>query len=131
MYVYHFFFFKQKTAYEMRISDWSQTCALPIYYEAKLRKKIRTSGCAVGTVFGDLMEKIDGVVLPETEVRTSWLYALSKRINTTPSLYLEAGAIHGCVPCPGDRPLVSMEDGDRKRLVEGKSWSVRVDNDVR
>src|SRR3546814_7322478 len=97
MYVYHFFFFKQKTAYEMRISDWSQTCALPIYYEAKLRKKIRTSGCAVGTVFGDLMEKIDGVVLPETEVRTSWLYALSKRINTTPSLYLEAGAIHGCV----------------------------------
>src|SRR3546814_12303679 len=25
------FFFKQKTAYEMRISDWSSTCALPIY----------------------------------------------------------------------------------------------------
>src|SRR3546814_6283356 len=28
--VWCFFFFKQKTAYEMRISDWSQTCALPI-----------------------------------------------------------------------------------------------------
>src|SRR3546814_3363334 len=24
-------FFNQKTAYEMRISDWSATCALPIY----------------------------------------------------------------------------------------------------
>lgn len=87
-------------------------------YEAKLKKKIRTSGCAVGTVFGDLMEKIDGIVLPETEVRTSWLYALSKRINTTPSLYLEAGAIHGCVLCERDRPLVYMEDVGRHNAVD-------------
>ncbi len=87
-------------------------------YEAKLKKKIRTSGCAVGTVFGDLMEKIEGVVLPETEVHTSWLYALSKRINTTPSLYLEAGAIHGCVLCERDRPLVYMEDVGRHNAVD-------------
>jgi len=87
-------------------------------YEEKLKKKIRTSGCAVGTVFGDLMEKIEGVVLPETEVHTSWLYALSKRINTTPSLYLEAGAIHGCVLCQRDRPLVYMEDVGRHNAVD-------------
>lgn len=87
-------------------------------YEEKLKKKIRTSGCAVGTVFGDLMEKIEGVVLPETEVRTSWLYALSRRINTTPSLYLEAGAIHGCVLCQGDRALVYMEDVGRHNAVD-------------
>ena len=87
-------------------------------YEEKLKKKIRTSGCAVGTVFGDLMEKIEGVVLPETEVHTAWLYALSKRINTTPSLYLEAGAIHGCVLCQGDRPLVYMEDVGRHNAVD-------------
>src|SRR3546814_8190685 len=31
MYVLLFFFFKQKTAYEMRISDWSSTCALPTW----------------------------------------------------------------------------------------------------
>ena len=87
-------------------------------YEAKLKKKIRTSGCAVGTAFGDLMEKIEGVTLPQTEVRTSWLYALSKRINTTPSLYLEAGAIHGCVLCCGDRPLVYMEDVGRHNAID-------------
>lgn len=87
-------------------------------YEAKLKKKIRTSGCAVGTVFGDLMEKIEGIALPETEVHTAWLYALSKRINTTPSLYLEAGAIHGCVLCQGDRPLVYMEDVGRHNAVD-------------
>src|SRR4030081_3479557 len=65
-------------------------------YEKKLKKKVQTSGCAQGTVFGDLMEALEDVKLPDTELRTSWLYALSHKINTTPSLYLEAGAIHGC-----------------------------------
>ena len=66
-------------------------------YEQKLKKKVQTSGCAQGTVFGDLMEALENVTLPKTEFRTSWLYALTHKINTTPSLYLEAGAIHGCV----------------------------------
>lgn len=79
-------------------------------YEEKVKKKTRTSGCAVGTVFGDMMEGLDKVVLPQVELRTSWLYALAHKINTTPSLYLEAGAIHGTVLCHQDRPLVYMED---------------------
>ena len=66
-------------------------------YEKKLKKKVQTSGCAQGTVFGDLMEVIENARLPDAELRTSWLYALTNKINTTPSLYLEAGAIHGCV----------------------------------
>ena len=66
-------------------------------YEKKLKKKVQTSGCAQGTVFGDLMEALEDVTLPDAELRTSWLYALTHKINTTPSLYLEAGAIHGCV----------------------------------
>src|SRR3954466_9645753 len=57
-------------------------------YEKKLKKKVQTSGCAQGTVFGDLMEALEDVKLPDTELRTSWLYALSHKINTTPSLYL-------------------------------------------
>ncbi|MCV3270654.1 formate dehydrogenase accessory sulfurtransferase FdhD [Roseobacter sinensis] len=87
-------------------------------FEEKMRKKTRTSGCAVGTVFGDMMAGLDGVVLPQTEVRTSWLYALSARINRTPSLYLEAGAIHGTVLCREDRPLVYMEDVGRHNAVD-------------
>ena len=87
-------------------------------YEEKMRKKTRTSGCAVGTVFGDMMEGLEGVRLPATDVRTSWLYALSARINRTPSLYLEAGAIHGTVLCHQDRPLVYMEDVGRHNAVD-------------
>jgi FdhD protein len=87
-------------------------------YEEKLAKKTRTSGCAVGTVFGDMMEGLEGLTLPRAEVRTSWLYALAARINTTPSLYLEAGAIHGTVLCREDRPLVYMEDVGRHNAVD-------------
>ena len=87
-------------------------------YEDKLARKTRTSGCAVGTVFGDMMEGLDGVVLPQTPVRTSWLYALSHKINRTPSLYLEAGAIHGTVLCHEDKPLVYMEDVGRHNAVD-------------
>lgn len=87
-------------------------------YEEKVQKKTRTSGCAVGTVFGDMMEGLSDVRLPETRIRTSWLYALAKEINTTPSLYLEAGAIHGTVLCQQDRPLVYMEDVGRHNAVD-------------
>lgn len=87
-------------------------------FEAKLQKKTRTSGCAVGTVFGDMMEGLDQVRLPDTHCRTSWLYTLAATINRTPSLYLSAGAIHGTVLCEGSAPLVYMEDVGRHNAVD-------------
>jgi FdhD protein len=87
-------------------------------YEMKLKKKVQTSGCAQGTVFGDLMDALENVSLPKAELRTSWLYRLTHAINTTPSLYLEAGAIHGCVLAREDRPLVYMEDVGRHNAVD-------------
>ena len=87
-------------------------------YEEKVKKKTRTSGCAVGTVFGDMMEGLEELVLPPAPVRTSWLYALARTINTTPSLYLSAGAIHGTVLCKESRPLVYMEDVGRHNAVD-------------
>ncbi|MBL8706228.1 MAG: formate dehydrogenase accessory sulfurtransferase FdhD [Rhodospirillales bacterium] len=88
-------------------------------FEEKLRKKTLTSGCAQGTVFGDMMEKFDQIHLDRDAVlKTSWIYALSKKINLTPSLYLEAGAIHGCVLCEEDRPLVYMEDVGRHNAID-------------
>lgn len=88
-------------------------------YEEKLKKKVQTSGCAQGTVFGDLMEEFDKIELDKSaRLKTSWLYALTRKINTEPSLYLKAGAIHGCVLCEEDRPLVYMEDVGRHNAVD-------------
>ena len=87
-------------------------------YEEKLKKNTRTSGCAVGTVFGDMMEGLENLKLPNVEFKVSWLYELSNIINQTPSLYLKAGAIHGTVLCCKNKPLVYMEDVGRHNAVD-------------
>ena len=88
-------------------------------FEDKLRKKTLTSGCAQGTAFGDLMERLEEVALdPLARIRTSWLMTLSRKINQQPSLYLAAGAIHGCVLCEADRPLIYMEDVGRHNAID-------------
>ncbi|MHA3914170.1 formate dehydrogenase accessory sulfurtransferase FdhD [Halovulum sp. GXIMD14793] len=96
-------------------------------YEDKLQKKTRTSGCAVGTVFGDMIEGLEGLELPPTPVRTSDLYALAHKINTMPSLYLEAGAIHGTVLCRGAEPLIYMEDVGRHNAVDKIAGWMRME----
>jgi FdhD protein len=98
-------------------------------FEDKLKKKTLTSGCAQGTVFGDLMERFDEVRLdPDAVLRTSWLYALTRKINTAPSLYLAAGAIHGCVLCKADRPLLYMEDVGRHNAVDKIAGYMHLEN---
>ena len=88
-------------------------------YEEKLKKKTQTSGCAQGTVFGDVMEKFESRrLVPDGIMKTSWLYTILKKINTEPSLYLEAGAIHGCALCREDRVLLYMEDVGRHNAVD-------------
>ena len=87
-------------------------------FEQKLKKKTLTSGCAQGTAFGDLMESIEDIDLPQTPLRTSWIYQMTHEINTKPSLYLTAGAIHGCVLCQEGTPLCYMEDVGRHNAVD-------------
>src|SRR3546814_4312460 len=73
-----FFFFKQKTAYEMRISDWSSECALPICVASAVRwsqRHRRTGGVAPGKLGGHRKP----VLLPERD----WLLA---RVAAEPDL---------------------------------------------
>ena len=89
-------------------------------FEDRLRKKTLTSGCAQGTVFGDLMDQLDGVRLPDDGVQLplSTLARLLRRLASVPSLYLEAGGIHGCALAEADRPLIYMEDVGRHNAVD-------------
>ena len=94
-------------------------------FETKLKKKTRTSGCAVGTVFGDIMEGLDRIVLKKSELRTSWMYDLSNKINRTDSLYLKVGAIHGSVLCIKSNPICYMEDVGRHNAIDKISgWMI-------
>jgi FdhD protein len=87
-------------------------------YEDKLKKRTLTSGCAQGTAFGDLMEVIEGIELPAAELWTSWLFELVGAIKTIPSIYREAGSIHGCVLCERARPICYMEDVGRHNAID-------------
>jgi FdhD protein len=101
-------------------------------YEEKMKKRVRTSGCAQGTVFEDVMQAFESRSLTSiaAPLKTSSLYALTTKINMTPSLYLEAGAIHGTVLCRGDEPLVYMEDVGRHNAVDKVAgWMVDTGTD--
>ena len=88
-------------------------------FEKKLKKKILTSGCAQGTVFGDIMENFEKKKLNDDQkLKVRWIYELSKSITLTPSLYLKAGAIHGCVLCEKKTPLIYMEDVGRHNAID-------------
>ena len=88
-------------------------------YENKLKKKITTSGCAVGTVFGDIYNEIKNTkIKSKKKIKHQWIYEISKKITLTPSLYLKAGAIHGCSIIHDNKPLIYMEDVGRHNAVD-------------
>ncbi len=100
-------------------------------YEEMMRHRIRTSGCAVGTMFAQVMETFEEIRLdPAVRIRTSSLYALSRKVTLRPSLYRKAGAVHGCALCEGERVLLYVEDVGRHNAVDkiaGWLWLNRVD----
>tara|TARA_Y100000590_G_C15599392_1_gene969385 strand:- start:185 stop:997 length:813 start_codon:yes stop_codon:yes gene_type:complete len=88
-------------------------------YEKILRKKITTSGCAQGTVFGNIYDEITKIkITSKQKIDKKWIYEISKKINLTPSLYLKAGAVHGCVIIKNKKPLIYMEDVGRHNAVD-------------
>ena len=88
-------------------------------YEEKLSKKIRTSGCAVGTVYGDMMERFSDIKLNQSAiVKSSWMIKISQKIMNIPSLYLKAGAIHGCALTLKDNIIAYVEDVGRHNAVD-------------
>ena len=62
-----------------------------------------------------------------SKIKKSWIYDLSKKINLTPSLYLKAGAIHGCVLCEKNRPLIYMEDVGRHNAIDKIAGYLKVE----
>ena len=52
------------------------------------------------------------------KLKIEWIYELSKSITLTPSIYLKAGAIHGCVLCEKNTPLIYMEDVGRHNAID-------------
>jgi FdhD protein len=98
--------------------------------DEKTAKRTKTSGCGQGTVFGDLMEDIDNVRLPEGATLTrSALYELLDNVRTHETIYKQAGAVHGCALATNagrhSEILQFVEDVGRHNAVDaiaGQMW---------
>ena len=88
-------------------------------YELEEKRKIKTSGCANGTIFGNLLENFEKYKIQNSIVISSkQIFLLYKKINLLPSLYLKSGAIHGCLLCTNNEPLAFFEDVGRHNAID-------------
>ncbi len=88
-------------------------------FEISEKKKIKTSGCANGTIFGDIIDEIENINLTSSfSLESEQLLELYKKINKIPSLYLKSGAIHGCLLCTKNDTLVFFEDVGRHNAID-------------
>ncbi len=97
--------------------------------EQLMEKRTVTSGCGQGTVFGNIMEKLDRVKLPQVQLRQSQIYRLLHNLAEYNQVYKQAGAVHGCALCQGEEILMFVEDVGRHNAADaiaGYMWLERT-----
>ena len=86
--------------------------------EERTAKKVVTTGCGQGSVFGDLMADIDKLQLPPTRMTQAQLYALVNAIRLQESTYKSAGSVHGCALFRQQELLTFVEDVGRHNAID-------------
>ncbi|MEZ8129902.1 formate dehydrogenase accessory sulfurtransferase FdhD [Enterovibrio norvegicus] len=113
------------------IIDWATQSAAVVTHEQNddieetLSKKTVTSGCGQGTMFGNVMKKLDDLVLPTPQLKQSTLYGLLESLTHHNDTYKAAGAVHGCAVCKDTDILSFVEDIGRHNAVDtltGEMW---------
>ncbi len=95
--------------------------------EERTAKRVVTTGCGQGSVFGGLMDEVDAIRLPvEARLKQSVLYRIVDTIRTHSSVYKQAGSVHGCAlfTAQGDMRYF-IEDIGRHNAVDaiaGQMW---------
>ncbi len=92
-------------------------------FDRKTAKRVVTTGCGQGTVFGGLMDEIDSIRLPPADdpaARLSQraLYGLLNAIRIQESTYKSAGSVHGCALFRQDELLMFVEDVGRHNAID-------------
>jgi FdhD protein len=81
-------------------------------------KRVVTTGCGQGSLFGDVMAHIEGVQLPATRVTQAQVYAIVNAIRLQDSTYKSAGSVHGCALFRGEDQLQFVEDVGRHNAID-------------
>ena len=89
-----------------------------VNFKRKTAKRIVTTGCGQGSMFGDLMDNISDIQLPPASITQTQLYAIVNTIRTNDSIYKTAGSVHGCALFQGENMLVFIEDVGRHNALD-------------
>lgn len=118
--------------------DWEVEAAAvvtrnePEGLEEKLQQRTVTTGCGQGTMFGNLMDKLEDIELPHAHITQHTIYQLLDNLNTFNDTYKNAGAVHGCGICEADQVIAFVEDVGRHNAVDtlaGRMWLDDIDAD--
>ncbi|NMM27738.1 MAG: formate dehydrogenase accessory sulfurtransferase FdhD [Glaciimonas sp.] len=96
------------------------------YIKERTAKRVITTGCGQGSMFGGWMDEVDTIMLPDAKLKQSTLYRIVDLIRTQASIYKQAGSVHGCALFDADGELLYfIEDVGRHNAVDaiaGKMW---------
>ena len=98
--------------------------------DKRTARRTVTSGCGQGTVFGNMLEKLERTKLPPVQLNQSTIYGLLHSLNDYNEIYRSAGAVHGCALCRGTDVLIFIEDVGRHNAadaISGHMWLERLD----
>jgi FdhD protein len=100
---------------------------------ARTEKRVVTTGCGQGSVFGDLMGDVDSLTLPDARISQARLYGLLNAIRLQESTYKSAGSVHGCALFKGEHMQIFVEDVGRHNAIDtiaGWMWMNGVPADA-
>ena len=86
--------------------------------QARTEKRVVTTGCGQGSVFGDLMAEIDHVALPQAQISQARLYGVLNAIRLQETTYKSAGSVHACALFSGETMQVFVEDVGRHNAID-------------
>lgn len=86
--------------------------------EERTASRVVTTGCGQGSVFGNLMDEIDAVSLPQASITQAQLYGIVNAIRLQESTYKSAGSVHGCALFRGEEMLLFVEDVGRHNAID-------------
>jgi FdhD protein len=86
--------------------------------EERTAKRVVTTGCGQGSVFGGLMDEIESISLPRASITQSQLYGIVNAIRLQESTYKSAGSVHGCALFRGEEMLLFVEDVGRHNAID-------------
>jgi len=86
--------------------------------EERTSRRVVTTGCGQGSVFGGLMDEVDSLRLPDGAITQAQLYGIVNAIRLQESTYKSAGSVHGCALFRGEEMLLFVEDVGRHNAID-------------